>query len=55
MDTPKVQLIITDEERGIALAKLTNKLLVGYEPKYKMEYNYGPGLYEPKPPFGWGQ
>lgn len=55
MDKPKVNIIITDEEKDKALAKLTNRLLAGYEPRYKMEYNHGSGLYEPKPPFGWGQ
>lgn len=48
-------IVITEEERDKAIAELTRKLLKGEEPKYPCQYNHSSGLYEPRPPFGWGQ
>jgi hypothetical protein len=48
-------IIITEEEKDRAIAALTKRLLKGEEPKFRAQYNHASGLYEPKPPFGWGQ
>ena len=48
-------IIVKEEDRNKAIAELQKRLLKGEEPKYPCRYNYGSGLYEPRPPFGWGQ
>jgi hypothetical protein len=48
-------IVITEEERDKAIAELSRRLLKGETPRFATQYNHASGLYEPKPPFGWGQ